>query len=244
MKDILKTMLIATGVLFCGYAAGTNYEIYYGKGSLECEYLAAALKKSRIADMTDTQVCQTQQKPIEQWLKAAHIHDLAWEPYPTTDPIQLEKSMIESTISEKDLPKFAKGISNSLEVMKRLSAEDNFFFQTAPLNLSGRYIYVLQLQQKKCPNVNGWSDTEIGNGLFFDKNLQQSVRNVSMRPGRPIYIFGRPATLLIVRASRDGNRKKSITAQLNNFSWDPKVRGVGTFDFCTVSTLIRNASGE
>ena len=243
-QALYRMAVFALCALSSGVAASTSYEIYYGKGVPQCKYLAAALKKARIGDMTDTQLCQIQQKPIEQWLNAEHIRDLAWQPYPTSDPMQLEKSMIESTVMEKDLPKFAKGISLSLEVMKKLSADDNFYFRTAPMSFPGQDIYVLQLEQKRCPNVNGWSDTEIANGLFFDKNLQQGVHNVSMRPGRPIYFFGKPATLLIVMVSSGAGHKKAITAQLNNFVWDQKVRGVSTFDFCSVSTLLHDASGE
>ena len=243
-QSLYRMAVFALCALSSGVAASASYDIYYGKGVPQCEYLAAALKKARIGDMTDTQLCQIQQKPIEQWLNAEHIHDLAWQPYPASDPVQLERSMIESVIPEKDLPKFSQGISNSLAEMKRLSADGNFRFRTAPMNFPGQDLYVLQLEQKRCPNVNGWSDTEIGNGLFFDKSLQQGVRNVSMRPGRPIYFFGKPATLFIAMVARDGKHKKAITAQLNNFVWDPKVRGVSTFDFCTISTLPRDASGE
>ncbi|ULU26804.1 hypothetical protein [Dyella terrae] len=219
-----------------GAAASTSYEIYTGKGEPECEYLAAALQKARIADMTVSQLCQTQQKPIEQWLKAVHIRDLAWVPYPTSDPVQLEKSMIESTIADKDLPKFATGIRESLEVMKRLSADDNYFFQVASLSFSGRSVYVLQLQQKRCPNVNVWSDTGIGNGLFSDKELKRGLGSSLLMPGEVISFFGKPATFSVVRHPSYRNSPKMISAQVALIIWEPdKAAGAGTRIQCELS---------
>ena len=251
VKGLSRIAIFALGSASFGAAANTSYEIYTGKGEPECEYLASALQKARIADMTAAQLCQTQQRPIELWLKAAHIRDLTWEPHLTSDPVQLEKSMIESTIAEKDLPKFAKSISLSLEVVRKLSDHDDLFFQTAPLNFFGGYLYVLQLRQKRCPNVNGWSDTWIGNGLFTDKDLQRGLGSSLLMPGGVISFFGKPATFSIARNFSDGGSPMGISAQLSLIIWEPaRAVGAGTRIQCEINIrsegprAFRPASGK
>jgi hypothetical protein len=234
-RMLLHVSALAFCVMSWGAVASTGYDIDTGKGFSRCEYFAAALSRTGIEDMTDDQLCKVQQQPIVQWLRAEHVRDLEWTPYNTTDPLGLDKSLIESTISVKDLPKFAKGISNSLDVMKKLSDEDNFIFKRSTLNFSGRNLYVLQLEQKRCPNVIGWSDVHVGKGLYLDEGLQHGVGKSLLMRGVVIRFFDAPATLNVTRKSRDAQRPAGISAQIAPIIWDPSTTGgAGTRVECEV----------
>lgn len=186
-------ILVALGMMLFTSEQGTCESARH-KAIRECEVFRSALKASRLATLSDEQLCNVRNSPITDLLSSPHIKDIDWQPYPVQSKAEMQKlaqRIHESTktgLPSATLPRYAKSIAEAVAEFDAINAKTNTVAQQAALHVGQGTFYALNIKRSACDSTYRWTDPLPIWGIFRDpSHTEGNVTVESDAPGGHLF---------------------------------------------------------
>lgn len=192
-----RQILVALGMMIFtsaqGICASISYKIMGSGSSHECELFLAALKASRLAALSDDQLCEVVNSPITNLLSSPHIRDIEWQPYPIQSKSELHKlaQRINETgitgVARVSLPRFAKSVAQIMSSFDAINASSGIVVKKAALHIGGETFYAIEMKRKTCNSTYTWHEPLPIWGAFMNRNYMDDASVGYMAPGGTLF---------------------------------------------------------
>ncbi len=189
-------MLIAALVSAQGVCAA-SYQLQMNSDAPECSEFLNIVKASRIAEMTDKELCDATNMPVTQILFSPKFKELGWSQEQMQNVAAVAQSVIEATESVQRRPTFAKSNAEWLEAVMKLNAAGAVNVSHSRVQLTRNAFYVIELTETVCDTSYNKHGPLPLSAFFSDSDHLHPVPNPPLLNGRLVYFDGRLASVYL-----------------------------------------------
>lgn len=160
-KQSLFVVTLAMLASMQGCWAAASYKLWINNNKHDCAIFLAAVKASRLDQMSDFQLCNAMDLPVSSILKSKYIRDVKWRRYPSKS--HQEKVALAKKITDSRYPKdhlklatlaerksFHDGEKEIISSFSNLDIKTKISAEWAELYLKYGAYYALRMHQEKC----------------------------------------------------------------------------------------------
>jgi hypothetical protein len=137
-----------------GYAEGVSYKLVNSSDKERCEIFLHAVKASKLAEMSDRQLCKAMNSPISETLQSRYINEINWTSVQVKNKhnlVTIARNIIVSDMMGRRFnsvgkKQFMDDFSGPHGVISR----SDVAIETASIKLNGFNYYLVRLRRNRC----------------------------------------------------------------------------------------------
>lgn len=197
--SIFGMALLSSGQSVC---ARVLYEMNQSDANPQCSALMDALRRARVAEMSDQQICDVMNSRVTDLLKGKDFSELPWtlvSVSTTSEKEAIAKDVYEARVEHDQLQHFARDESEYLPQFAEGLGRSDVIFEEANLNVGKSSAYALQYRRGRCEaGYKGYDGIPYW-AIFADKQHTLGLPSKPYTPpGNLFYLDGRLAVFSIL----------------------------------------------
>jgi hypothetical protein len=199
MNTRLRVFGVALGAFVStqGICAAASYELQVNENDPECTRFLNVIKESRIADMSNDELCDAITLPVTTVLPDSHFKELNWVQDPRANVALVAKNTMSATEPLERRAQFAKLDADWLREVMKLSSAHEVAVGYGRVQLTYHAFYLIRLTQTVCDASYDEHGPLPIFGFFSDPKHIHGVPIPPLLSGQLVYFDDRLATFYL-----------------------------------------------